>query len=388
MPDPGKAFEFATAARIVFGEGEFQRAGDLAAELGKRAIILTGYSGKFNRQLESSLSGRGIEFTALAVRSEPNIESIRVAVEHARQAQSDFVIGLGGGSTIDTAKAIAAMLTNPGELSDYLEVIGQGRQLSRPAAPILAIPTTAGTGSEVTRNAVIGSPEKRVKASLRSASMLPKIALVDPELTYSLPAGLTFSTGLDALTQLIEPYVSSFANPLTDSLCMDGIRRAGRAIPALLLDLNDRMARKEMSIASLFGGLALANAKLGAVHGFAGTIGGMFPAPHGAVCARLLAPVMAANLQALEARGSSADLQRYQQIAAILSGNPQADLRDGVVWIQTLVDRLSIPPLRVYGLTPADLPEVIEKSERSSSMRGNPIQLTRFELNEILHQAY
>jgi alcohol dehydrogenase class IV len=143
-----------------------------------------------------------------------------------------------------------------------------------------------------------------------------------------------------------------------------------------------------MSIASLFGGLALANAKLGAVHGFAGTIGGMFPAPHGAVCARLLPPVMAANIRALEARGSSSDLSRYQEVAMILSGDPKARPQDGIAWIQSLIARPPIPPLRNYGLTQADMAEVIEKSERSSSMRGNPIQLTRSEMGEILQEAY
>jgi alcohol dehydrogenase class IV len=388
MPESGKAFEFATAARIVFGEGESGKAGHLAAELGKRALLVAGHHGESYRQLEGSLAEQGIEYAGFEVRGEPSTESVRAAAEQARQTQCDFVIGFGGGSAIDTAKAAAAMLTNPGEVLEYLEVIGQGRQLSQPSAPVLAIPTTAGTGSEVTRNAVIGSPERRVKVSLRSASMLPRIALVDPELTYSLPAEITFSSGLDALTQLIEPFVSRFANPLTDSLCREGIKRAGRALPALLQDLNHLKARRDMSIASLFGGLALANAKLGAVHGFAGTIGGMFPAPHGAVCARLLSPVMAANIQALEARGSSSDLRRYQEVAGILSGDPQAQPQDGIAWIQSLIARLPIPSLRDYGFTQADMAEVIEKSERSSSMRGNPIQLTRSEMGEILQAAY
>ena len=388
MTGLGSRFEFATAGRIVFGEGEYRRAGHLAAELGNRALIVAGYTGDSFQQLERSLDEQNIEYSRVAVQSEPIYTSIRATTEQARQAKCDFVIGFGGGSAIDTAKAVAAMLTNPGDVTDYLEVIGLGKQLSQPSAPILAIPTTAGTGSEVTRNAVIGSPENRVKVSLRSASMLPKIALIDPELTYSLPAGVTFSTGLDALTQLIEPFVSRFANPLTDGLCREGIRRAAGALPALVQDLTDQRARRDMALASLLGGLALANAKLGAVHGFAGTIGGMVPAPHGAVCARLLPPVMAANIQALLSRGASGDLGRYHEVAVILSGNPQAQPLDGIAWVEALVEELPIPPLRTYGLTRADLADVIEKSERSSSMRGNPIQLTRPELGEILNQAY
>ena len=231
------------------------------------------------------------------------------------------MIGLGGGSAIDAAKAIAALAANGGDPLDYLEVVGRGRSLTQPSLPCIAIPTTAGTGAEVTRNAVLASPEHGIKASLRSATMLPRLALVDPELTYSLPAAVTASTGLDALTQLIEPFTSSKANPLTDALCREGMMRAARSLRTAYEDGRDAAAREDMALASLFGGLALANAGLGVVHGFAGPVGGTFHAPHGAVCAAFLPHVMAVNARALRTRQpGSAALARYDEIARILTG--------------------------------------------------------------------
>ena len=350
-------------------------------------MVIVGYLGAAYRQLEQDLEEAGVVYSLYEVHTEPTVEVVRSATWQARQDECELVIGFGGGSAMDTAKAVGAMLANPGEVSDYLEVIGQGRQLKKTSAPVLAIPTTAGTGSEVTRNAVIGSPNQGVKVSMRSAGMLPKVALVDPELTYSLPAELTFSTGLDALTQLIEPFVSIYANPLTDSLCRQGMHLASRALPALAEDLKDSAARREMSLASLFGGLALANAKLGAVHGFAGTIGGMISAPHGAICARLLPLVMAANIRALKGQAGEQALGRYREVAAILTGDSLAVPHDGADWTAALIERLNIPLLSAYGLGRDDIPEVVEKSGRSSSMRGNPILLRPTELTDILLQA-
>jgi alcohol dehydrogenase class IV len=387
MPGSIPAFEFATASRILFGEGERRKIGELAAQFGRQAFLVVGHLGEAARQLEQGLTGQGLETTIFQVKSEPSVETIRSATAQARQANCELVVGFGGGSAMDTAKAVAAMVSNPGDVTDYLEVIGKGQALQKPCLPVLAIPTTAGTGSEVTRNAVIGSPDKHVKVSLRSASMLPKVALVDPELTYSLPAEVTFSTGLDALTQLIEPFVSIFANPLTDSLCREGMLRARRALPSLADDLSDREARRDMALASLFGGLALANAKLGAVHGFAGTIGGMVPVPHGAICARLLPLVMEANVRALASRGLPDGLERYRQVAVLLTGDPQAQPLDGAAWAGALIERLNIPSLGSYGLPPAYIQVVVEKSERSSSMRGNPLQLSSNELTGILQRA-
>jgi alcohol dehydrogenase class IV len=280
------------------------------------------------------------------------------------------------------------MLTNPGDPLDYLEVIGQGKPLTHTAAPCIAIPTTAGTGSEVTRNAVLASLEYRVKASLRSAGMLPRLALVDPELTAGMPRALTASTGLDALTQLIEPYVSIRANAMTDLLCVEGLRRAAVSLFRAWEDGGDQEARDGMSWASLLGGMALANAGLGAVHGFAAPVGGMFPAPHGAVCAAILPHAMEINLEALRGRKQQSEaLQRYQTVARLLTGMPQATAEDGAWWVAELVQKLEIPPLRHYGVTEADIPVLAEKAATASSMKGNPIVLTPEELAEIIGRA-
>jgi len=260
--------------------------------------------------------------------------------------------------------------------------------LRKRPAPFIAIPTTAGTGSEVTRNAVLSSPEHKVKVSLRSPLMLARVAVVDPELTYDLPPTLTASTGLDALTQLIEPFVCSRANPMTDGLCVEGIRRVGRSLGEAVHNGQNKSAREDMAMASLFGGMALANAGLGAVHGFAGPIGGMFPAPHGAVCAALLPQVMATNIRALRERDErSWALSRYYRIAQICTGNERATADAGVDWVRRLVADLQIPPLRVYGVEAGHIADIVAKAANASSMKANPIVLTSGELTETLQQA-
>jgi len=381
-------FEFATATRILFGAGTSGQVAGAAAQLGSRMLLVTGSTDQRAQPLLEQLTEHALSCSIFHVDHEPTIEAIQAGVQQAREASCEVVVGWGGGSVIDSGKAIAALLTNPGQPLDYLEVIGGGQPLSQPAAPCIAVPTTAGTGSEVTRNAVLGSRQHHVKVSLRSASMLPRLAVVDPELTYDLPPDITATTGLDALTQLLEPFVSHRANPLTDAICREGLHRAARALPRVYQDRSDVQARRDMSLASLFGGLALANAKLGAVHGIAGPLGGMFPAPHGATCAALLPHVMAVNVDALLQRdpGSEA-LQRYEEVARIVTGDAAARAPDGVRWIQELCQQLVIPPLGHHGLTNADFPDLIEKAKRASSMQGNPLKLSDTELEEILGRA-
>jgi alcohol dehydrogenase class IV len=381
-------FEFATATRIIFGTGTLREVGPLAAEMGSRSLVVTGRTPARAEPLLDLLAAQGIETITFSVAGEPTTEVVREGTQRAREADCDLIIGFGGGSALDTGKAVAALLTNGGVPLDYLEVIGQGQPLTQPSAPCIAIPTTAGTGAEVTRNAVLLSPEHRVKVSLRSPLMLPRLALVDPELTYSMTPEVTASTGLDALTQVMEPYVSNRANPLTDALCREGMRRAARSLRQAYKHGDDAAAREDMALASLFGGLALANAKLGAVHGFAGPIGGMFPGPHGAVCAYLLPHVMAINVKALQKRSPESEvLRRYDEIARILTGNKRASADDGVAWVGELCRALRIPSLAAYGMTEDDFPLLIEKASVSSSMKGNPIQLTPDEMREILHKA-
>jgi alcohol dehydrogenase class IV len=381
-------FEFATATRILFGEGCLQELGVLVPAMGKRVVAVTGASVERSQPLQDLLTEAGLEVFTFSVKEEPTVELVAEATDFARENGCDLVISFGGGSVIDAGKAIAAMLTNPGDLLDYLEVIGGGKAISEQPVPYVAIPTTAGTGSEVTRNAVIGSPEHSVKVSLRSPLLLPRMALVDPELTYSMPPEITARTGMDALTQVVEPFVSNKANPLTNAVCREGIKRVSRSLLRAYQDGKDREARRDMSLASLCGGLALANAKLGAVHGFAGVLGGMVDGPHGAICGRLLPPVVEVNLRALRERApDSATLARYDEVAQILTGDRAAIAGDGLAWIRDLARRLNMPPLSSFGLKQEDFPPLIENAARSSSMKGNPIKLTPDEMQEILEKA-
>jgi len=381
-------FDFNTANRILFGEGALKEIGTIARQFGNKAVIVAGGDPKSIENLKEILSNSEIEFVIFKAAGEPTTRLVEEAIRLAKENSSQFVIGLGGGSAIDIAKAISVMLTNPGELLDYLEVVGKNRAIDLPAAPMIAVPTTSGTGSEVTRNAVLAVPEKKVKVSMRSAYILPRVALVDPELTYGLPPRLTANTGMDALTQVLEPYVSLKANSMVDMFCREGMKRAARSLEKAYHDGSDRQARIDMSWTSLLGGLSLANAGLGAVHGFAGPIGGMFHAPHGAICASLLAPVTAMNVKALALRAPGEPaLERYHEIAKILTGKDSASIKDGIDWLQSLKDALEIPGLSEYGIAEENFSEIIDKALVASSMRGNPIQLQREELEVILREA-
>ncbi len=381
-------FEFATAGRISFGAGVLREAGELATGLGRRALVVSGRSSGGRQALLDLLGGKGITVTTFVVTGEPTVDVVREGVRLGCEQGCEFVAAIGGGSPLDTGKAIAAMLANPGDITDYLEVVGAGKRLANPSLPVIAIPTTAGTGTEVTRNAVIGSPDKHVKVSLRNPYLLPRFALVDPELTYSLPPQPTAYSGMDALVQLIEPYLSPRSNSLTDGICREGIKRVARSLLRAYQHGNDGAAREDMCLASLFGGLALANASLGAVHGFASVIGGLTGAPHGAICARLLAPGMKLNGNALKERApGSPALERLDEISAILTDNPRASLDDGINWVETLCADLHIPTLADLGLREQDIPRVAEGSLATSSMKANPIQLKTDELAACLQGA-
>jgi alcohol dehydrogenase class IV len=382
-------FEFATARRILFGAGRIDDVPMLAAGMGENAFVIGGRDTDRSDALLVDLKLQGIGSTRFTVAGEPTTELIQEATAQARDQKCDLVIGMGGGSVIDAAKAVAALLTNEGDLFTYLEVIGQGQSISRAPAPCIAIPTTAGTGAEVTRNAVLQSPQHQVKVSMRSPLMLPRKAVVDPALTLSLPPALTASTGMDALTQLLEAYVSLGANPLTDGICREGMMRAARSLERACSQGEDLGAREDMAVASLFGGLALANAKLGAAHGLAAPLGGQYKIPHGVVCARLLPLVMDANIVALKRAGAVADeaLCRYAEVARILLSDPRASAEQGVAWTRKLVDTLKIPGLGEFGFKPGDIAGVVPKGQRASSMQGNPVVLSPEELTDLLEKA-
>ncbi len=381
-------FEFATASRIVFGAGSVAQVPQAAARLGRRVFLVTGRTPQRWASLVAEFQNAKLECELFSVPGEPTVPMAMAAVAQARAWQCDMVIGLGGGSAVDLGKVVAALLTNEGDLMTYLEVVGAGQSIQVPPAPYLAIPTTAGTGAEVTRNAVLGVPDYRRKVSMRSPLMLPTAAFVDPELTHDLPPLLTAETGLDALTQVIEPFVSHLANPLTDGLCREGIRRAARSLRDAYEDGQNATAREDMALVSLFGGLALANAKLGAVHGFAGPLGGEIAAPHGGICGRLLPFVVEANVQALRERAPDHPArQRFDELGVLLSGDARADAADAVSWLYGLCRDLQIRPLEDHGLTAELVPGMVEKAQTSSSMKGNPIVLNGEELSSILERA-
>lgn len=376
-------FEFATAGRIVFGEGAVAGLPELVRSLGSHAFVVTGSSVERVKPLISDMSAE-----TFAVPGEPTVDLVREGARRVRNAACDVIIAIGGGSAIDAGKAIAALATNGGEPLDFLEGVGKGRAIVHAPLPMVAVPTTAGTGSEVTRNAVLGSPEHGVKASLRSPLMLPRVALVDPQLTYGLPPAVTASTGLDALTQLIEPYVSARANPITDAVCLEGMRHVAGSLRRAYFDAEDREARRDMALASLMGGLALANAGLGVVHGFAASIGGRWDAPHGAICAALLPYGMAGNVAALRERAPQhPSLERYAVIARLLTGDRQATAEAGIDWVRALCADLNVPALRCWGITEADLPGVVDKAARASSTQANPLPLTQEELLSVISAA-
>jgi len=378
-------FEFATASKIRFGAGAIKELPKAAAELGRSVLFVMGESRRRAAEHIDELQKAGLDVHEYHVMGEPTVEVVLAGLAEARKAGCDVVIGMGGGSVLDTGKAIAALMQNPGDLLDYLEVLGKGLPIPNASAPYVAVPTTAGSGSEVTRNAVLTVSHKRLKVSLRSPYLLPRLALVDPELTYSLSPEQTAASGMDALTQVIEPLLTRVPTPLTDAVCREGIVRIASSLKRAYGQGSDEGARENMSVGSLMGGMALANAKLGAVHGFAGPLGGMYPAPHGGICARLLPIIMEVNLRALRQRaGSASQLDRFSEVARLLTGRHDATAEDGISWLRALVMDLKIPGLGKYGLQESEYADVIDRARRSSSMKGNPVELSDEELAGIL----
>ncbi len=376
-------FEFATATRILFGAGSLGELGSVAVSFGRRALLVTGRTPERAGPARERLRAAGVETVVFSVAHEPGVEDVRRGVRCAQEEKASVVVACGGGSALDAGKAIAALLGNGGDPLDYLEVVGRGRPLEKPSLPFVAVPTTAGTGSEVTRNAVLSSAEHGVKASLRSPLMLARAAIVDPDLLCDLPQAVVAASGLDAFAQLVEPFVSRRANPLVDALCREGIARSARSLRRAYEGELTPAVRTDLALASLFGGLALANAGLGAVHGFAAPAGGLFDAPHGAACAALLPAVVRVNARALRLRDpDSAALARYGEVAEIVTGRP-VGVEGLAAWVEELVRALNVPGLAQWGAREADLPALVAKARAASSMKGNPIALDDAELEEI-----
>lgn len=379
-------FEFATATRIVFGPGKLADVPGVLRELGAtRVLVVTGKSAARAAKITELLGSSAV--ASLPIGGEPTLEVAREGMQRVLAERCDAVVAFGGGSALDAGKAIAALAANGGDPLDYLEVIGRGRPITKPSLPFVAIPTTAGTGSEVTRNAVLASTQHHVKASLRSPHMLARVAIVDPELLIGAPADVLASSGLDALSQLVEPFLSLRASPITDAFAREGMRRSARSLRRAVIEDTDAAAREDLALASLFGGLCLANAGLGAVHGFAAPIGGTFDAPHGAVCAALLAAAFDVNLRAIRARGPASLLARFDEVARIVTDDPAARADDAVAFFERLQRDLSIPGLARYGMRPDDVDPIVAKAKVASSMKANPIALTDAELVEIARRA-
>jgi alcohol dehydrogenase class IV len=378
-------FEFASAGRIIFGPDATAGLAHIVSSLGSRVLVLTGSTPNRNHLIFDLLEDEGLVLTTFCVVGEPTTHTIVAAAAGAKDAEVDVVVSVGGGSVMDAGKAVAAMLTNPGTLENYLEVVGRGNPLQHEAASHIAIPTTAGTGAEATQNAVLLVPEQKVKVSMRSPLMLPTVALIDPLLTHGMSPALTASTGLDALTQLIEAFVSKKNNPLTDGICREGLRLVARSLADAFRDGSNGQAREDMALAALFSGLALANAGLGVIHGFAGPLGGMIDAPHGCICGKLLPHAMRVNVEAIRSRGSdSPALARFDEVGRILTQDGHASAARAVEWIAQLCQTMSLPGLRSFGLEEDNFSEVVAKAKKASSMKGNPIELPDAELTEIL----
>ncbi|MFH0901510.1 MAG: iron-containing alcohol dehydrogenase [Pseudomonadota bacterium] len=383
-------FEIAAPGRIVLGAGCLRESGQAIAAHGTRALLVTGRDSSRAKPLVDVLRESKVTSVVFSVAGEPTIPLARQGTALALEEKCDLVIGMGGGSAIDAAKAIAALVANGGDPLDYVEIVGRALPLPRPSLPFVALPTTAGSGAEVTRNAVLISPEHCLKVSLRSPHLFAKLVVVDPVLARDLPPMETASTGLDALTQLVESFTSTRANQFTEGLCREGITNVARSLGrAVARGSTDLAAREEMAIASLFSGLALANSGLGAVHGLAAPLGGMYPVPHGIVCARLLPIVMTANIRALEQRPTDGGVarQRYAEVARLLTGNRHAEPCDGVSWVADLVADLQIPSLAAYGVTAGGLDTVVARAENASSMKANPVRLSSGELRQLVEQA-
>lgn len=384
-------FDFNIVPQIIFGRGQIGRLPQVIAHWGQAVLVVQpdhpGHEAMAER-LRDLLAGSRVAFHLQG--GEPTVSNVDGALAAARAHGAQVIVGLGGGSAIDCAKAVAALLTNGGQALDYMEVVGKGRKITKPAAPWVAIPTTAGTGAEATRNAVIGAPEQKFKASIRSEHMLARVALVDPELGVGVPPEVTASSGMDALCQVIEAYTSIGANPMTDALSLQGVALASRSLKRAYEDGQDIDAREDMALCALLSGITLSNAGLGAVHGFAAPMGANYPVPHGTVCAALLPHVIDANVAAMRTQ-QHAGLKRYADIGRTMAGDSSLAEDQAIArcidLTQGLLRDLRIPPLSRFGLTEAGIPDMVALARKASSMRFNPVTLSDDALAEILRKA-
>ena len=374
-------FQLLLPGRILFGRGEAAKTAGLAAGFGSRVLLVHGRTAARAAWLRADLDRQGCQVQALTCATEPDLPMLETALAKARIIAPDVVIGLGGGAVLDLAKALAGLIPATGAVLDHLEGVGQGLPLTQSALPFIAVPTTSGTGAEATKNAVIDVPARRRKVSLRDDRMMARLAIVDPALTDGCPRAVTLASGLDALTQVIEPYVCNRSNPATDALARAAIPMALAALPALMQG-EDAAARDAMAWVSLSGGIALANAGLGAVHGLAGVIGGMTAAAHGAICGTLLPFVIAANRAALPAGPHAERLAEVDAMLSAAFGGGQ-----GTKALHRWSRRHGLPGLSALGLDARDHAGVAAAAMGASSMKANPAVLSEAVLQTILRAA-
>jgi alcohol dehydrogenase len=383
-------FSIARLPRIEFGAGAIRKLPDIAGAYGKRLLLVTGtrsfaesHAGAW---LFGELKKRGYSWEQLKVGGEPSPAFVDEAVARLRDGSFDSVIGIGGGSALDAAKAIAGLLRPGNSIMDHLEGVGPELPYLGPATPFISVPTTAGTGSEATKNAVL-SKEGEYKKSFRDDALVAEWAIVDPDLLATCPPELIAADGMDAFTQLLESFVSTRANPMTDALARSGIMAIKDSLLSLYRE-QSAAAREKMAYASLVSGICLAQTGLGSVHGLAAPLGAFFPIPHGVACGTLVATATAANIAALKARDpDSPALPKYAEIGRRFAMQKGLNGDDARAWlVDTLREwetGLALPRLSKWRVTPADFPRIVANS-RGSSMKTNPVVLTDDEIAAIL----
>lgn len=376
------AFSLLTPNEIVFGRGQISQLNDRAAKLGARALIVHGSNPGRLAGMFESLTDIDIVQT-LSVEKEPDLNMLMAAIEQGKALGVDLVLGVGGGSVMDSAKVLAAMLPAQTELMSHLEVIGDGLPLAAKRLPLILVPTTSGTGAEVTRNAVIDIPQAQRKVSLRDKGLLPDLALVDPALTDNSPRSVTLHSGLDAVTQVIEPYLSSRATLFTDILCKEAIPKGLRALKQLM-DGESREARDDMAQVSLFGGLALANSGLGVVHGIAGPLGGLCGAPHGAICGALLPAGIAANRDKVVDAEQKA---RINQVIGWIAEVFEVSTDNALPTFRQWIVESGLTGLASMGVTDEHILSVSKSAASSSSMKANPITLSTETVANVMRES-
>lgn len=379
-------FNFMTSGRVVFGEGALANSLSLIRQHGYSVLLVTGKGIQRSSIVLDYLNKQKLRYQHISVGNEPNITMVEEAAVLGRKFNPEVVVAFGGGSVIDMGKALAAIIPNQGNVYDYVETVGRNVPLKTRPIPVIAIPTTASTGSEVTKNAVLRSGQDKIKVSLRDPGMLPVAAIIDPTLTYGTSTAISARGALDTFTHLMEAYVCNDPNPFSDMLCEEGFRRLSRSVVNACL-YDEHAAREDLSFAAMLGGMAQTNAKLGGIHGLASALGGELKAPHGVITARLAPYVMRENILNAEANQEEVILGRYQTMAHILTGRQNANLHDAVLWVESILSRLDIPELGEFGVCATTFDVVAESALKSVDIRGNASTLDQQRLVNILQSV-